>query len=476
MHLLLIVRQIDNEPQGILLISSVLKQAGHRTSLVVATEEDPLVAVRRLRPDVVGYTVYTGMHGYYLELNRQIKAEMPVFSIFGGPHPTFFSEMINESGVDAICIGEGEYATVDLLNALQAGGDIRHIPNWHVKVDGQVYCNDPRPLLDESELDALPFPDRQLLYEAHPASLRTRIRPIITGRGCPYDCSFCFNKAYADLYAGAKRTRQRSPRRVLEEIRSVRDCYGLDFITFMDDTFILNRKWLREFLPLYVQEIGIRWWCQVRANLINEDMARMLKDGGCVSVSFGVEAGNDRLRNEILNRRMSREQILRASELLRQNGIAFSTNNMLGLPTGGLSADFETLDLNIQCRPAYANVFLFQPYPKTQLGELAYQSGFMEGSFDDLSGSVSDDTVVRFSNAAEKRQIENLQKLFALTVAFPWLRGVTRQLIKLPGNPLFWLIYKVWKGYAMSRRLFPMHMTAGAYLRSALNYMRIRSQ
>ena len=84
--------------------------------------------------------------------------------------------------------------------------------------------------------------------------------------------------------------------------------------------------------------------------------------------------------------------------------------------------------------------------------------------------------MIRFSSSAEKRQIENLQKLFALTVEFPWLRGVTRQLIKLPGNPLFWLIYKVWKGYAMSRRLFPMRMTAGAYLRSALNYMRIRSQ
>ena len=85
-------------------------------------------------------------------------------------------------------------------------------------------------------------------------------------------------------------------------------------------------------------------------------------------------------------------------------------------------------------------------------------------------------TVIRFSSPAEKRQIENLQKLFALTVEFPWLRGLTRQLIKLPPNPLFWLVYKLWKGYALSRRLFPMHMTAGAYLRSAWQYMRIRSQ
>jgi anaerobic magnesium-protoporphyrin IX monomethyl ester cyclase len=475
-HLLFIIRQIDNEPQGILLISSLLKRAGHRISLVVATEEDPLAAARRLKPDVVGYTVYTGMQGYYLELNSRIKAELPVFSIFGGPHPTFFSEMISQPGVDAMCIGEGEYATLDLLDALECGSPITEIPNWHLKVRGEIYRNAPRPLLTEQELDALPFPDRKLLYDAHPASARTGIRPVITGRGCPYDCSFCFNKAYADLYRTSKRIRQRSPRRVLQEIREVRDNYGLDFLTIMDDTFIVDVKWLRKFIPAYAEEIGIPWWCQVRANLVNEETVRLLKEGGCVSVSFGLEAGNDRLRNEILNRRMSREQILKASELLHRNKIAFSTNNMLGLPSGGLAADFETLDLNVQCRPAYANVFLFQPYPKTQLGEAALQKGFMEGSFDDLSGSVSDTTVIRFSSPAEKRQIENLQKLFALTVEFPCLRSLVRQLIKIPSNPVFWLVYKLWKGYALGRRLFPMHMSTAAYLRNAWTYMRIRSQ
>jgi len=475
-HLLFIVKQIDNEPQGILLISSLVKQAGHRTSLVVATEEDPIEAVRRLKPDVVGYTVYTGTHGYYLDVNRKIKAERDVFSIFGGPHPTFFPEMINEPGVDAICIGEGEYATLDLLNALEAGRPVTGIENWHVKVESQVHCNPLRPLLSEAQLDALPFPDRALLYEAHPASKRTGIRPVITGRGCPYDCAFCFNKAFADLYSGGKRSRQRSPERVLEEIRHVRDEFGLDFLTIMDDTFIVNIKWLRRFLPRYRDEIGIPWWCQVRANLITEPMVELLREGGCVSVSYGLEAGNDRLRNEILNRRMSREQIIKASRLLREAGIKFSTNNMLGLPTGSLETDFETLDLNIQCRPAYANVFLFQPYPKTQLGEQALALGMMDGTFDDLTGSVSDSTVIKFGDAAEKRQIENLQKLFALTVEFPWLRPLTRQLIKLPPNPVFWLIYKLWKGFALGRRLFPMKMTPGMYVRNAWNYMRIRSQ
>jgi hypothetical protein len=152
------------------------------------------------------------------------------------------------------------------------------------------------------------------------------------------------------------------------------------------------------------------------------------------------------------------------------------TNNMLGLPTGSLETDFETLELNVQCRPAYANVFLFQPYPKTALGEWALEQGWMVGTFDDLSGSVSDDTVIRFGSEAEKRQIENLQKLFALGVEFPWLLPVIRRLLRLPANRLFWLVYKLWKGWAIKKRMFPFRMTAREYLDSALYYMRIKSQ
>ncbi|MCJ7825459.1 MAG: cobalamin-dependent protein, partial [Anaerolineales bacterium] len=123
MHLLYILKEVDNEPHGILLISALLKrESEHQVSLVVATQEDPVEAAMRLQPDVVGFTVYTGMQHYYMDLSRQIKARLPnVLSIFGGPHPTFFPEMINEEGVDAICLGEGEYAVLELMNTLQSG-------------------------------------------------------------------------------------------------------------------------------------------------------------------------------------------------------------------------------------------------------------------------------------------------------------------------------------------------------------------
>jgi len=486
LHLLFIVKEIDNEPQGILLISSLLKRAGHQVSLVVATEEAPVQAALRLRPDVVGYTVYTGPHTWYLELNRRIRAQLPgAFSIFGGPHPTFFPEMIDREGVDGLCIGEGEYATLDLMNALQRDGDgdgaVRladpAIANWWFKLNGEVVRNPLRPLLTGEELDELPFADRELLYAAHAQSRQTKIKPFITGRGCPYDCAFCFNKAYSDLYGGqGRRFRRRSVDNVLRELQEVIAHHDVRFVLFMDDTFILQDRWLQEFMGRYKEEVGLPFWCQVRANLVTDEKIALFKDAGCVSVSFGLEAGNDRLRNVVLNRNMSREEILGAAEILRRHDVAFMTNNMLGLPTGNLETDFETLDLNIQCRPAYANVFLFQPYPKTALGEWAYREGWMMGSFDDLSGSVSDDTVIRFGSDEEKRQIENLQKLFALGVELPWLLPAIRRLIRRRPSRLFWLVYKLWKGWAIKRRMFPFAMSPREYLDSALYYMRIKSQ
>ncbi|HUW94843.1 MAG TPA: cobalamin-dependent protein, partial [Anaerolineae bacterium] len=113
MNVLFIIKEIDNEPHGILRVSAALKQAGHEVEMVVGTEEDPVEAALRLKPDVLAYSVYTGTQRYYLDVNRQIREQLDVVSIMGGPHPTFFPEIIEEEGVDGICIGEGEYATVD---------------------------------------------------------------------------------------------------------------------------------------------------------------------------------------------------------------------------------------------------------------------------------------------------------------------------------------------------------------------------
>jgi radical SAM superfamily enzyme YgiQ (UPF0313 family) len=192
--------------------------------------------------------------------------------------------------------------------------------------------------------------------------------------------------------------------------------------------------------------------------------AELLQQAGCASVGMGIETGSEERRKELLQRPLSDQQLVEASRLLREHGIQVLTTNMLGLPGGTLRDDLKTLALNHACRPGYANAFLYQPYPRTILGDYARDAGFVEGSLEDIDESAWDRSVLRFSTAREKRQIENLNKWFALGVEWPWLMRPLRWLIRLPPNPLFRLVYKLWKGYAIKARIHPYRPSIREFL------------
>ncbi len=473
MRVLFVTHQIDYEPHGIMHLSSALKVAGHEVALAVDALEDPARVAKEFQPGIIGYSLITGSHRYYYQLNRRLKEKVDFFSAFGGPHPTFFPEMIEEEGVDGLCIGEGEEALVDLANSLEAGRFDLAIPNWWFKVDGKIIRNPVRPLVDH--LDRLGLPDRDLVYLKDPIYRHSKIKHFISGRGCPYNCTYCFNHAFSKIYKGkGKRFRQRSVDNVIEELRQVKEGYPLEFVIFVDDTFVLSKEWLEEFAEEYPKKIGLPFFCNTRANLVTEKQVRLLKKAGAFSVGMGIEAGNDRIRNELLKRNMSRDQILHACRLLHEGGLNFTTTNMLALPTSNLEDDFETLQLNIQCRPVYAHAFLFQPYPKTELGEFTREEGWMAGSLDDMSNIMWDKSVLQFPKE-EKQQMENLQRFFAIAVEWPRLLPLIRFLIKLPRNRLFWLVHKLWKGYALGTRVHPARLSLRGYIEIVRHYMRIKS-
>ena len=475
MRVLFVVQQIDYEPLGIMHLSSALTAAGHQVQLAVGARHDPMAVAAEFRPDVAAYSVITGSQRYYLEVNRRLKAGLPgVFSVFGGPHPTFFPEMVQEPGVDGICRGEGEQALVDLLAALGDGGPdaALGVRNWSFCRNGEVIANPVRPYVED--LDSLPFPDRALVYERDPVAGRSRIKHFLTGRGCPYNCTYCFNHALAEIYRGkGRRFRHRSVGHVIEEIRWVREHYPLEFVVFVDDTFVLSNEWLAEFAERYPRQIGLPFFCNTRANLVTAEQVRLLKAAGCHSVSMGIETGNDRLRNELLKRQMSKAQILEAARLLREGGLNFATTNMIGLPTSTLDDDFETLALNIQARPAYAHVFIFQPYPRTELGQYTREQGWM-GSFDDIGEVAWDHSVLDFSDA-HKRGLVVLQRFFALGVEFPRMVPWIKRLMRLPDNPVYWLLSKLWRGWAIKSRVHPVKLSPRELLETAWHFMRLKA-
>lgn len=482
MRILFVEKQIAYEPQGVMQLSAVLKEAGHDVEIAIAEQEDPVQVACEFEPDILGYSVMTGSQRYYFNLNLRIREALNgkgVFSAFGGPHPTFFPDMIDEPGVDGLCVGEGEGPIVDLANALGNGGLKPDIPNWWFKIDGEIVKNPVRPLV--RDLGDLPHPDRELIYNKHEYLRNARIKHFMGSRGCPYQCTYCFNHAYYQIYKKERRGNQRPVESIIDEVNRVRSQWPLEHVFFIDDLFIIYDDWLEEFAELWPREVGLPFFCNVRADLLVRwpHKVELLAKAGAYTVSMGIEAANDRIRKDVLKRYMSREQIVEAGRLLRASGVNVTATNILGLPSGSLEDDLETMRLNAAAKVSYAQAFIFQPYPGTELGRFAEENEFAVGSFEDISSISWDRSVLLFQEEDEKRQVEHLQRWFAIGVEYPWLEPVIRRLIKLPHNPVvdksYWFIHKLFKGYLLNRRVYATRFNPFGLFAAAKHFFRMNA-
>jgi len=118
--------------------------------------------------------------------------------------------------------------------------------------------------------------------------------------------------------------------------------------------------------------------CLLRANLVDDEFMGLLKHAGCYQISIGIESGNDHVRNDIMNRRMSREQIVQAFELAHKYGIRTNAINMIGLPGETDEMVWDTIRLNRQVKPTVSGVNIFYPYKGTKLGDRCFEQGLVD--------------------------------------------------------------------------------------------------
>ncbi|MBI2267566.1 MAG: B12-binding domain-containing radical SAM protein [Armatimonadetes bacterium] len=435
---LLFLQSIEHEFMGPMYLSSYLRKGGHECRLLVGrTLDDFHREIARFKPHFVAFSVMSGSHRWAIHIAGQIKKEFGIPNIFGGPHPTFFPEMTRDERVDVICRGEGEEAALELLNRVDKGLAYSDVPNLHVRSGGVLCKNSLRPLI--GELDECPYPDREL-YDSLDGRLDRSVRSVITSRGCPFHCAFCFEEAMRELYRGkGKYVRLRRIDRVIEECRILRDRYKVRTIYFADDVFGMSKSWLYEFLPRYRRDVGLPFICLVRADIVSsdEEYAFHLAEGGCRSVFFGIETGNETLRNRVLAKRLSDAQICRAAEFLHKAGIRFRTYNILGLPGETLEDALSTVQMNIDIGADYLWCSVFMPFPGTELARLAAEEGFVERAFDidDLGRSFF--TCSNLVNMPHIKEMQNLQKFFQTAVLWPWSLPIIRKLIRIPPNTIF---------------------------------------
>ncbi|MCU0612642.1 MAG: B12-binding domain-containing radical SAM protein [Candidatus Eisenbacteria bacterium] len=456
--LLVVGESLMHERMGVMALGASLTQAGFTVRLAVAARQR-LDGMRRLvsslRPAIVGYSAMTGEHTRLLALNNALKADFHFVSVFGGPHATFFPRLAEEPGVDAVCRGEGDLAFVEFCRRVADGSEWATTPNFIVRRHGRTTENDLMPLV--TDLDTLPFPDRELMYAADPELRSESHKVFFATRGCPYNCSYCFNRCYAQLYRGkGGMVRHRSAENVIGEIESVKRRYPLGVVWVDDDVFLLKPPgWLERFTELYRDRIGLPLSCNVRADLVTEEKVRLLREAGLSSVWMGVECGNEDIARRILNRDLSNEQITHAARILREQGVMLVTQNLLGLPVESpYEVDKETLDLNLRLRPTFAWSSILYPYPGTAIDAYAREHGYLTGETRFLETNKRS-SMLDFRSKQTKRRIENLHKLFGLIARFPRLRRFCDRLCDLPADRLYTPLFYLWYGYIVKAKLYP---------------------
>jgi radical SAM superfamily enzyme YgiQ (UPF0313 family) len=400
---------------------------------------------------------------------------MDIPIIIGGPAATFDSGLNSFKGnpFDAVCVGEGDLSIVDFVMGYHKTNNLSPIHNFVMRSENaEVLRGSLRNLVDP--LDQLPFPDRKIIYEKDDFLRNSRIKMFMSGRGCPYHCTYCFNHKYNKMYEGKGHiVRHKSVDYFLQEIKQVKHEYPLEGIIFEDDIFIIKEEWLAEFAKKYPKEIGLPYMCYVRPNLVTKEIAKLLKVSGCYSVRVAIECGNEAFRNSILRRDLTDEQILRSCRLLHDENLKVGTINILGLPTETIQNMEETLRLNLACKPDHVSANLFMPLPGVELTSFALEKGLLDATFASPKSSHHT-SEIKYSDDI-KKFLYPFKSLFPLIVLNTQVRKIAPLLMRLP-SPFLKLIDSAYRLFGNKRFYPPARFTVGDRLRGLRRYLAIVSK
>ncbi|MGC8787767.1 MAG: B12-binding domain-containing radical SAM protein, partial [Anaerolineae bacterium] len=360
----------DYPPLGLAYLAAVLERDGHHVKIFDfglnphTALEDDVQAVCAFDPHIVGITAMTSVYHSALETATLLKAYLGRPIIVGGPHATVYPErVLAESPViDYVVRGEGEETIQELVHALCGNGDLSTIRGLTYRLRGEVLSNPDRPLI--TDLDALPFPARHLFDLRRYGLCTPDGQPMVTilsSRGCPYNCSYCFKGIVGRTY------RQRSPGNIIAEIRQVIDQYGIRNFYFIDDLFTIDQRRLEAITEQLIrEELDIRWQCLGRVDRVDAEILRKMYAAGCRRIHFGIESGNEEVLRRI-GKGIKPEQVRQAVRWAQEAGIHVKGYFMLGLPGDTEETMQQTVDFAVELNLDEAMFSLTTPFPGTRL-------------------------------------------------------------------------------------------------------------
>ncbi|MCB9793996.1 MAG: cobalamin B12-binding domain-containing protein [Alphaproteobacteria bacterium] len=401
----LIVGLYGIENSGVRHLTSMLKQVGgYRADLLFFKDwrhnrvEWPKEAEYALLLDeieregyrLVGFSFGSPYYRVAIEVTQRIKERFgdSVLVVWGGLHPTLTPEHCIQH-TDVVCVGEGEYALLELVDRLEAGESIDDVPNmWIHKANGEVIRNETTKLV--TELDELPFrefggDDISLIDKG----LHTRGDPLVhhreyrifASRGCPYKCAYCYNSSLRAIFPEGKGNyhRRRSVDSVMAELRAARlKMPNMAWVKFDDDTFVFPKRWLREFCEKYKAEFGdLPFDCMLTPDVARLENLRMLKDAGLRGCQMGIEAGSDREQKEVYDRTSTVAQILAFDEMNLELGLDVKYDVIIDNPLAYTSDKDALFHLLMDLKAPY-KIYLYSLtlYPQSAVTQKMIDAGY----------------------------------------------------------------------------------------------------
>ncbi len=387
MKILLIYNYTVVEPLGVLFLADYLEKHGHEVDLADYQSLKNFDGY-----DLVGFSILTGSHNRLFEIADKIRDKAKI--VIGGPHAISFAEDCKKHA-DFVVRGFGEKLLLKIAN-------------------GEL----PEGIYSEAEPPIDSFISQKTRDKFYQDEKRRNniLKNVITALCCPFQCTYCYNSIVQKEFPDYKYL-PRPVDTVIKECKVLMN-YPLKVIVFQDDTFGVDLAWLKEFKEKYKAEVNLPFHCNIRIELATEERIGLLKEAGCISVTFAIESASERIRRELLNRQMTNEQILQGIEMLRKYNLPFRTQQMLGLPETTFQDDLDLLRLNCQIKPIIAWTSIFSPIRGTPLGEYCVKKGYYDGKNDDIADTLFSHSVLNFS-PERKKQITVLNKLFAILTYLP---------------------------------------------------------
>ncbi|MFH1846518.1 MAG: radical SAM protein [Candidatus Omnitrophota bacterium] len=367
-------------PLGLASIAAYLREKGIPVSIIDAeVEELSLEQIRKsiikLNPDIVGITSMTPTVHDDVAVARVAKS-LGIKVVMGGPQINAMpKEMMQIFPIDFGILGEGEYPTFKLVEALDKNLSLDTVPGIIYKDENEKIIMKP-PYIHQN-LDELPVPARDLLpYERYFSIIsKGRLATVCPGRGCPFTCGFCFKQP------SDREIRYRNPKLIVDEIEELINKNGINEINFVSDTFTVNKDFIISLSQeLIDRRVEVSWLAPTRADCVTPELLKLMKRAGCRSLRFGVESGSARIL-KLMGKDTNKDRVVQAFKWAREAKIETFAYLIIGYLHETEGTIKETLEFVKKLKADLLMYNIATPLPTTRLFEQAVEAGVIEPDY-----------------------------------------------------------------------------------------------